>query len=412
MIDIVTSFQVTKDGHQDDVIMFGTVDENNRKIELHYELNSVGSVLMRADDFWGKLLTLRVKNTNAELFIIYGCHLSQQTLVLSSSGMGTLSGSFDCLVKQQSPFEKYDSISFSFGDINKVFPLVNFEVNVTDDDGPLSFSRPAVNQKQYSVNDGIIGSITSQFEGIPFNPCSEIHIRQKKFINLMFSSEKTAEELLGILSRVKLYLEFLLSQEIQLKDVSFTGKTVDDSFHVAIIVTAPILVPHTFVKAIDENSYKYSEEDFFAGLHGWLSNYEKYSQVISIWEKTIYNANVSPDDTFIWRCQAFELLCILTDDIKKEAYSNLAQDQSNPNLRNYLSIVNSKYNITKRSEKYFSDAKDTRDKLTHNNPKKNVTDDQVKNAYSLINHFLPATMSNIMGFKCRLPGLILMPKQQ
>ena len=73
MIDIVTSFTIKKDGHEDEVTCFGKLDESARKIELHYELNSVGSILMRAEDFWGKKLVLSVKSTDAQIYIIYGC---------------------------------------------------------------------------------------------------------------------------------------------------------------------------------------------------------------------------------------------------------------------------------------------------------------------------------------------------
>ena len=408
MIDIVTSFTIKKDGHEDEITCFGKLDESARKIELHYELNSVGSILMRAEDFWGKKLVLSVKSTDAQIYIIYDCIFSQQTLALSSSGMGTLTGSFESLIKQKSPFEKYLSVTFSFVDIEKIFPLIEFQVSRTDYHGPVYISRPALDQEKYTINDTLSAAIISRFDGIPSDPCAEIHISQEKYISVNSKTEKTAIELLELLSSIKQYIEFLCSQEIQLLDIGFSSKK-DSGYSLAEVVAAPLLIPNTFVKKIDSNPYRQSKEDFFAGLHGWLENNEKYSRVIEIWKKTIYNTSVSDEDIFVWRCQAFELLCALTDEIKVEAYNNLAPDQSNPNVRNYLTVVSSRYDIARSFSDYYSDVKDVRDKLTHNNPKKTVTEDQIKNAYGLINHFLIATIAKIMGIKCRLPMFIIKP---
>lgn len=410
MIDIVTSFVVHKDGHEDEIICFGKLDETARKIELHYELNSIGSVLMRAEDFWGRKLLLSVKSTDAQIYIVYGCFFSQQTLSLSSSGMGTLTGHFESLIKQNSPLEKYLSATFSFADIEKIFPLISFQVSVSDYNGPVLISRPALDQEQFTISETLSAMIVSRFKGIPSNSCTEIHISQEKYITLCSGREKTAIEWLELLSRIKQYIEFLCSQEIQLLNISFSSDK-DSGFSLAEIIVAPIIIPNTYIKAIDSNPYRKSKEDFFAGLHGWLENNEKYERVIEIWKKTIYNTSVSDEDIFVWRCQAFELLCALTDEIKDEAYNNLAPDQSNPNVRNYLTVVSSKYDIGKPFAQYFSDVKDVRDKLTHNNPKKTVTEDQIKNAYGLINHFLVASISKLIGIKCRLPLLILKVKE-
>ena len=410
MIDIVTSFTVSKDGHEDEIVCFGKLNETAREIELHYELNRVGSILVSAEDFWGRRLLLSVKSTDAQIYFVYGCFFSQRKLSLSSTGMGTLTGRFESLIKQKSPFEKYHSVSFSFVDIEKIFPLIYFQISATECYGPVSISRPALSQEQHTINDMLSAAVISNFNGIPSDSCSEIHISQKKYITINSKTEKTAIELLELLSSIKQYIEFLCSQEIQLLDISFSSKEVS-GYSLAEVITAPILIPNTFVKKIDSNPYRQSEEDFFAGLQGWLENSKKYKRVLEIWKKTIYNTNVSDEDIFVWRCQAFELLCLLTDEIKDEAYKKLAPDQTNPNVRNYLTVISSRYDIAKSSSDYFSDVKDVRDKLTHNNPRKTVTEDQIWNAFGLINHFLIATIAKLMGIKCRLPMLILKPKK-
>lgn len=408
MIDIVTSLTIVSDGHEDEVCFFGRIDEEKREIVLHYELDRTGNVLLQAEDFWKRKLVLSVKSTDARIYSVYGCHLLHQSKFFSSSGMGMLKGVFERLIMQNSPSELYDSISFVFKDIERVFPLLEIRVGNQDQNKLLSLSQDEPKNHFCIVDEGISGTITSHFQGIPSDPCVEIHITQEKTIELSFEQSKTADELLNVLSKAKLYIEFLLSQEIQLTSIRLINK---EKHYISQVLADSLFSPYTFIKPIDSTPYRHSVEDFFAGLHGWLANIEKYSRVIDIWKKTIYNTNVSDEDIFIWRCQAFELLCALTDEIKEEAYKVLAPDQSNPNVRNYLSVVSSRYDIARSFSDYYSDVKDVRDKLTHNNPKKTVTEDQIKNAYGLINHFLIATIAMIMGIKCRLPMFILKPKK-
>ncbi len=410
MLDIVAYLLIKNEENEEGIRLFGRIDVENRSIELHYEVNSVGSIQFRADAFQGKKITFPVKSTDAKIYAVYNCSFFQQTVSFASSEMmGTISGSFERLIRQESPYVEYNHLSFSFEGIEKVFPLQEFEVDRQGYDGAFSISNPAFDTKIYNIDSGIAGSIVSCYSGIPSRPCSEVHISQEKFIEISFENGKTVEELLTVLSRSKKYLEFLLSQEIQLSSIRFTNKRNGDF---AEVIVDPILVPHTFIKPISGNPHSYSEEMLFDGLRGWLCNYDRLDRVISIWQKTIYNTNVSEEDVFIWRCQAFELLCMLSDEIKDEAYKHLAPDQSNPNIRNYLAVVSDKYGIAKQFRAFFASVKDTRDKLTHNNPQKTVTEKQVKNAYVLIHHCLIATMSEIMGIQCRLPAFFLIPETE
>lgn len=410
MIDIVTSFAIKKGDQEHIISFFGKIDEASRTIVLNYEVDSTGSILLDIADIGGRIFALPVTSTIAQSYVVYGCYFSQQTLNYTLSSMGTLTGCFESLIRQESPNEQYNSMSFSFEGIEKIFPLVSFEIDASGYDGPLSITRPAIPENHYHVNEDISGSVVSAFDGIPYNPCTEVHISQKKYIRISFASKKTASELLIVLSKIKQYIEFLCSREIHFSNISFSSKG-DTGYHLADVIIAPILIPKTLTKALEDNPFRYSEEVFFSGMHGWLEYYEKYSRVIAIWGKTVYNTSVSQEDVFIWRCQAFELLCTLTDEIKFDAYNNLAPNQANPNLRNYLTVVSSKYNIVKPFEEFFADVKDVRDKMTHNNPRKNVTEGQIKNAYGLINHFLTATIAELMKFKCQLPAFFLTPKK-
>ena len=62
--------------------------------------------------------------------------------------------------------------------------------------------------------------------------------------------------------------------------------------------------------------------------------------------------------------------------------------------------VNNMYVILKDLDvKFFADVKNVRDKLTHNNPKKTVSDLQKENSYRLINLFLIKTMGEVLNIK-------------
>lgn len=84
--------------------------------------------------------------------------------------------------------------------------------------------------------------------------------------------------------------------------------------------------------------------------------------------------------------------------------------QANPNLRNFLSAVNELYCFNPRlSNQYFKDLKEVRDKLTHNNPRKRISDVQEFNSYSLINYFFIKTFAKIMSIENIKSTLVLKP---
>ena len=406
MIDIYTTLSGNNNGHDCEITCTGTIDESKRTIELHYELNSDSIALTKPENLLGKKFTIGAKSTTSQFYIAYGCFFPQNKLFLSSSGMGAISGSFESLIMQDNPDETYDKMMFTFEGIEQMFTLIDFQVDLPDYDGPLTISRPGLEEKRYPVNDSTSGSIVSIFDNIPTEPVPVIHIGQKKYITISFASAQTAQSLLVTLSNIKQYIEFLCSREIQLSDIHFSSEN-PNCWKTAKVIKDPILIPNTFIVPIESNPYGFSEEDFFSGMQGWLTNADKYSRVIDIWKKTVYNSRVTDEGLFIWRCQAFELLCALTEEIEVVARENLADTQSYPNIRNYLYAVNSKYDIAAIAEPHFSKTKDVRDILTHNNPRKTATDSQRKNAYNIIWHFLITTMGKIMGFKCHSPGLIL-----
>lgn len=103
-----------------------------------------------------------------------------------------------------------------------------------------------------------------------------------------------------------------------------------------------------------------------------------------IWKKVIYNYSVSDEDVFLWRCQAFEMLCELNNDIYEEAIKIKDKRQQEPNLNNYLNALNQVHPFINCSNQDFIDVKEVRNLYTHNNPKKRVTERQWYNSIHII----------------------------
>lgn len=184
------------------------------------------------------------------------------------------------------------------------------------------------------------------------------------------------------------------------KEKGYMSYLSDKPYRSSKLIFDTILQPKTFIKDIKNNPYPESTDALFSGLDGWLRNYDKYFDVIKIWQKSIYNINVAEEDLFIWRCQAFELLCTINTEIYDKAFSLKEEKQAYPNLKNFLMAVNDMYVILKDLDaKFFVDVKNVRDKLTHNNPKKTVSDLQKENSYRLINLFLIKTMGEVLNIK-------------
>lgn len=78
---------------------------------------------------------------------------------------------------------------------------------------------------------------------------------------------------------------------------------------------------------------------------------------------------MSEEDVFLWRCQAFELLCELNDTIYDEAIKLKENRQKAPNLRNYLEAINRVHHYVDCVDEDFKDVKEVRNQYTHNNPR-------------------------------------------
>lgn len=391
MIDVLVT--ITIGGKP--LTLFGSVDAKECSIFLNYQVINQESIEL--DLLHQAPADIPLLDTKAHQYTVYGCKFLHQSISLAPAGIVRLTGSFTRLVRETHPDKTYRSVRFRFSGMEQLFPYERFVTQFEDNENSLTFTKQNIEKLHHVLHGGIDCVIESEFSGVQSSDhLFELNVTQQKVIKLSFSEKRTIDDLLSIVKVVKQYFEFLLKQEIQLETVVFYD--VGD-FREGTLLSDPVLRPKTFVKSIKEKPYRATIEKMFKGLDGWLAGYDKYSGVIALWQKTIYNLNVSEDDLFIWRCQAFELLCTITEDIFVKANSLKGKNQANPNLRNFLNAVKALYGTLNVDSLYFKDIKEVRDKLTHNNPQKSVTDAQKKNAHELINWALVKTLAKIMDIE-------------
>lgn len=406
MIDVLATIKIG----DVPLTLFGKIDESKHRIELNYQIISEASMKL-SEIIYNPKLDLAVVDTRANQYSVYGCKFTNATTSFSNAGITLLQGVFDRLVKEETLGKQYIAVQFRFKGIEKIFPLERFSTTFETPEDQLSFIKESQQIYQYSMCNGMECLIKSKFTGVTQSDnLFELEVKQYKAVSLTFKEKKCIEELIEIVKVVKKYFEFILKQEISLTSVEFTNEGTGD-FRKGQLLFDPLLQPHTFIKELPNNPYRGSAGDLLNGLNGWLDKFNQYSSVIDIWQKTVYNTNVSADDLFIWRCQAFELLCTLNEEIFNKANSLKGKKQQNPNLRNFLNAVNTLYGISKTiDQQFFGDVKEVRDKLTHNNPTKQVTERQRKNSYIIIEYFLIKTISKIMGITGIPVTLFLWPE--
>ncbi len=403
MLDVFTVITIEKE----ELNLFGKINEANGDIELHLPMTSTKAIEFARDIIYQPKINFPVLDMTALQYSVYGCKFHRIQHSFNNAGINTIMGKFDRLVCEEELNKKYDIISFSFEGIEKLFPLESFDTEFGGTDKEIIFSKGKHEIISKNLIDNIACTIESSFTGVyKSKKLYNLDVKQTKVIRLEFESTKTIDELLEVLYKIKKYFEFILKQEIKLTNINISNG--NSTHRQGKLVYDTILIPQTFIKEIDKSFKPVDADVFFKGLNGWLREYEKCSEVIRLWQKTIYNSNVSPEDLFLWKCQAFELLCSLYSNIHEKANLLKEKKQANPNLKNYMSAVSSIYKLCETlDKKYYKDVKDVRDKLTHNNPMKTISEDQKKNAFSLIDYFLTKTIGVICEIDCISTNLLL-----
>ena len=389
--------------------MFGTVCEADKSISLNYRIYS--KAIDDLNLLYHPKVDFPIVDTGVNQYSVYGCKFLTQS---TSLGTGTvhLEGTFTRLLKERQLGCEYDSVRFRFDGIEQIFPLEKFSTQDEAENQLLTFTKEQSVKIEYLLPDSIQCSVESEFIGTKSSShMYDLHLTQNKVITCHFPEKRSIDIILSYVDKIKKYFEFLLQQEIKLSKIVCFNQA-SPGLERAVVLADSILDPKTFIKKIKEKPYRSSIDDLFVGLIGWLQEYEKYRGLIDIWQKTIYNTNVSEDDLFIWRCQAFELLCTINSEIYTKALSYKDKHQSNPNLKNFLTAIKNLYDIVKVDNTYFRDVKDVRDKLTHNNPKKSVSETQKKNSREVINMAFLKTYSKIANITGIPSSMILSPTSE
>ena len=402
MLEFIITLPFRNKDKEFSVEMFGTINPESRDFVVNYELNDINIVKMDTGDFITNLKSFPVKCTDSYIYVLYDCQYYSHTTRYYPHGIGTLKGRFGSLIRHD-PNNKYNKLLLGFEGINEVFPLKEFDVSFIDTEKTAVIRQPVNHTDEICLDNGITAAVYSSIRGIPDASCVDIHITQEQFIQIKLENETDIENLMILLRKIKHYIEFLFLQEIRITSVKmYTSDNREDQ-----IISDPLLLSSLNIKRIEKKVQCWSKEEFFLGLQSWLNHYDELRQVISLWERTIYNHTVSNEDLFIWRCQAYELLCQITGCLNDKAKEYLENGQSYPNIRQYLIATNELFGISNIDKSCFMDVKDVRDVLTHYNPNKSVSDRQKSNAYNIIHYYFVAAFAKVVGFKCYLPPMVV-----
>lgn len=407
-MDIVTTITVG----DTPLTLFGVIQIETHSIELNYQPTSIeGFQLGQQFVQQPQKYVFQVFDMQATAYTVYGCFFHNCRSAFSSSSVTVINGSFDRLIKERRPDQLYNSVLIHFGGIEKFFPLETIQATVPDEfDGSFTYSRSAANNEAYQLINNINCSPISLFEGIVVSDnLTSLELKQQKFLKLIFKEAVSVNIMIEYINKIKLYFEFVVKQEINLDIIRF--KYSDNPLSDAELLFDGALHSKTIIRTIQDHPYHMSNEVLFNGLKGWLKEFDAYSDAIKIWKKTIYNTNISEEDVFIWRCQAVELMCTINPIIFPKAEKYKQEKQSSPNIENFLMVANYDLNIGKDCFKdYLRDVKLVRDKLTHNNPKKQITANQIWNSCRLIEYFLISIFSWIMNIDGVSSAVLLRPK--
>ncbi len=396
MIDVITNVTYK----EQNITLFGKINE----VEQDFELNCLmQDISIR--NFYNTLIyslpsNLVVLDIKAHSYVMYDCRFTRSTLSISNASVMTIKGYFSRLVKENEVDKKYDTVIWSFDGLEHFFSLESFDTEFESDGLNLKFIKPKTKIQKIELANGVIGEILSDYTGLlRSTKLYNLSVEQRKVIKLLFKDKVSKEDIDKEILKVKKYFEFITKQELKINCVIYKNENPIDNYD-GTLISDSMLQTKTIVKKLKEKPFRGGDENLFAGMKAWTEQFDSYQDVIDIWQKTIYNSNVTRTDKFIWFCQAFELLCTINSKIYEKAIQNKDSTQRYPNLKNFLCATNELFNIWDGiSTEHFKDVKVVRDKLTHNNPDKIVTDTQKENAYQIIELFFIKTIEALLGIK-------------
>lgn len=407
MIDVFVKLSI-----RDNVVtMSGRIDPEKRKIKLNCETRDFPQAITDSQLLFHNIFeTATFIGTDSKPYSAYGMRFHNSQVSLMDNGIITLYGSFKRLVKEYNINQRFQVACFSYDGIERLFHYEKFETD-TSYNG-IDIHKKESSHIEQTLTDSLTCCVDSLFYGVvKSTDLYHLDLRQDKRISLFSNTALSIEDWIEIIRRAKLYFEFVINQEIQIRDVHMSSKK-PRPHDAATLISDELLASKTFVREIEEKPYIGTEQELLEGLSGWLLHYEDFCRVIEIWQKTIYNVNVSDEDIFVWEAQAFEAFCETQANIYSKSESMKTTKHTFPNLRNYLLAAQEVFGFSSLDESYYKDAKDVRNFFTHNNPNLEITERQKKNSYKLIHSFLRRCIAKEFGIKHLKSSYVLIPAEK
>ncbi|ERJ11040.1 ApeA N-terminal domain 1-containing protein [Haloplasma contractile] len=308
---------------------------------------------------------------------------------------------FTDLIENPSDNYLYSHVNFTFTKIEQLFERTTFNTqfptDVNNNELILSLKVPQDKEIKISKNKTIIFS--THFNGlVSSDHLFDVSIKQEKQIQLKYNDLKSIEEIYDDIDKIKLYFEFLLNTRIKIKDINFLDTVKYNQTN--------LMLSKYYFEIINENTkiknrFRGSIDELGNSMVLWFSLIEKFHESINIWKKTIYNQTIDERDLFLWNCQAFETLCQKDENIYNEALKHTKAKNTRlqyPNLSDYMKAIEKVIDFSiNNGEKYYKDVVKVRDKFTHNNPKKIVSEEQIKQSFDLIKYFYTSLIASKLG---------------
>jgi hypothetical protein len=360
---------------------------------------------------------IQVVGTDGKSYSLYNCHITSISQHFSKTALvATVMITFKLAVRQDAFDIMYKSCSFTFPSIEKIFPLTPFHVSLPNSDGNnLTIEKKLEVCESKEITPSFSFKAESSYDGISSSDKQfDISIKQSKYIYLDFNQDMALKDIIDTVRLVKEYFELIYRSEIHIFDISLNyedlmrgDKILFSDFDCIEVVSHPNA----------GFQFRGGYDEIVSGLIGWCKYYDQFKIGISIWQKQIYNTRVDREDSILWNGQAIEALCEhhselygIAKAIAVERAQKDGQKPREPNLIDYLTAVNKQFpELGETFVRFFADAKKVRDKLTHNNPNKQVTERQIKNTVALLEHFSTRLISYIIGLKGIIRGCVLIP---
>ncbi len=363
---------------------------------------------------YSKIQCIRCQANNGKEYAFFKlAWLGTKTSFGQNNTVLSITLSFEDLIENPTTDALFNIINFSFDHIDNIFSRTTFDTQfpLEENGNEIKLTLSVPNPLSVVLDDGTQINFFSEFYGLASSYyLYDLNIKQTKRVNVKFPNRINYENIYSFISTLKLYFEFVYNYTMGFKDLVLIDDT--DSYKASQIVVSKLSNDISLKSTLFKSRYNGTSEELTANINLWFNLYKNFSESILIWKKTIYNTNVDRDDKFLWLCQAFESMCQNDQVVYSNAliYARLKNSKCNyPNLSDYLKVIEGliDFNFTNR-DKYYKNIVKVRDKLTHNNPGKKVSDNEKDESYRLIDYFYLSFVVSKLG-NIKISRMISLP---